>query len=122
MNIPPGFKRWRCHWFECPSCGHRAWRTFANVGMAREPTRIVWRFWCERCGAFATLAKPAMPSFNAATILLLVGPIAFVLLYRALLAGTRFEWLVLLFAAVWVVQPLVFLAFTRWMYRYVPAT
>lgn len=122
MDIPAGFKRWRFHWFQCPSCGHRDWKTFASVGIAREPARMVWRFWCERCGAFATLAKPMMPSWLAAAIFLFIGPVSFVFIYRAMLAGLRFEWLVLLFGAFWVAQPLIILATTRWLYRYVPAT
>jgi hypothetical protein len=122
MDTPPGFKRWRFHWFECPACGHRDWRAWANVSVARQPARIVWRFWCERCGAFSTLKQPIMPSITAALIFLLVGPIAFLIIYRALLAGLRFEWLVLVFAAIWVAQPLVLLAITRYTYRYLPAS
>ena len=122
MDVPAGFKRWRFHWFECPGCGHRASRAFANVSMAREPVRMVWRFWCERCGAYSTLKQPMMPGIAAGLILLFVGPVAFIVLYRALLAGLRFEWLVLVFAAFWVVYPLVFLAITRSTYRYVPAS
>ena len=122
MDTPPGFKRWRFHWFECPACGHRDWRAWANVSMARQPARIVWRFWCERCGAFSTLKQPIMPSITAALIFLLVGPIAFLIIYRALLAGLRFEWLVLVFAAIWLAQPLVLLAITRYTYRYLPAS
>jgi hypothetical protein len=120
MDVPSGFKRWRFHWFECPSCGHRAGRAFANVSMAREPVRIVWRFWCERCGAFATLKQPMMPGVAAALILFFVGPIAFVALYRGLLAGLTFPWLVVVFAAFWILYPLVFLAITRYTYRYLP--
>ena len=115
--IPAGFRKWRCHWFECPACRHRAWQTFAHVSAARKPARMVWRFWCERCGAYSTLASPVMPTIAALTMLFLVGPIAFVVLYRSLIAGLRFEWLVLVFGLIWVVQPLVFLAFTR-AYRY----
>jgi hypothetical protein len=122
MDVPAGYKRWRFHWFECPSCGHRASRAFAEVSMAREPMRIVWRFWCERCGAFAALKQPMMPGVAAALILLFVGPIAFVALYRGLLAGLSFPWLVLVFAAFWILYPLVFLAITRYTYRYLPAT
>lgn len=121
MHAPPGFRRWRFHWFECPACGHRAYRAFANVAMGREPTRIVWRFWCERCGTYSTLAKPMMPSYVAAALLLFVGPVSFVFIYRAVLAGLRFEWLVLIFGAFWIAQPLVLLAITRFIYRYVPA-
>jgi len=62
-----------------------------------------------------------MPSIGAAIILLLVGPIAFAILYRALLAGLPFQWLVVIFGAIWIAQPLVFLAITRWTYRYLPA-
>jgi len=122
MNIPAGFRRWRFHWFECPACGHRDYRTFASVGMAREPLRMVWRFWCERCGAYATLARPMMPSINALVLLFLLGPIGFVILYRAMLAGLPFEWLVTIVGVIWLVQPLVFVGITRWLYRYVPAT
>jgi len=89
--------------------------------MAREPTRIVWRFWCERCGAYASLRQPMMPTINALVILFLLGPIAFAILYRALLAGLSFEGLVAIFGVVWLVQPLIFLAITRLAYRYVPA-
>ena len=121
MDIPAGFKRWRFHWFECPACGHRANRAFAHVGMARRPLRLVTRFWCERCGAYSVLQQPMMPTINALILLFLVGPIAFVILYRAMLAGLPFEWLVTIFGAVWLVQPLVFFAITKWMYRYVPA-
>ena len=121
MDIPSGFRRWRFHWFECPACGHRDWRAFANVGVARQPARMVWRFWCERCGAYSTLQQPMMPSINALVILFLLGPIAFVILYRALLAGLPFEWLVAIFGAVWIAQPLVFLAITKLAYRYVPS-
>ena len=121
MDIPAGFKRWRFHWFECPSCRHRGWQTFANVGMAREPVRIVWRFWCERCGAFATLAKPLMPTWLALAILFFIGPISFGVVYRAMLAGLRFEWLVLIFGAFWIASPLFLAVATRWAYRYVPA-
>jgi len=120
MAIPAGFKKWRFHWFECPACGHHDWRAWANVSMAREPLRIAWRFWCERCGAYSTLRQPMIPSWTAAAILLLVGPIAFVFIYRAMLAGLPFEWLVVVFGAVWVTYPLIFLAVTRWLYRYVP--
>ena len=118
MDIPPGFKRWRFHWFECPACGHRDWRAFVSVGMTRKPARILHRYWCERCGAHATLAKPMMPSYAAALVFLLVGPVSFLFIYRAMLSGVRFEWLVAIFGAVWIAQPLVFLAFTRWLYRY----
>lgn len=121
MDIPAGFKRWRFHWFECPACRHRDWRAFAHVSLARQPPRMVWRFWCERCGAYATLAKPLMPSISAALMLLLIGPIAFLVIYRALLAGVSFEWLVTIFGIFWVAQPLVWLALTRWTYRYVPS-
>lgn len=120
MDTPAGFKRWRFHWFECPTCGHRASRAYANVSAARNPTRMVWRFWCERCGAYATLSRPMMPTIVAGVILLFVGPAAFVVLYRALLAGLPFEWLVVVFGAFWVVYPLIFLALTRCTYRYVP--
>ena len=74
MDIPAGFKRWRFHWFECPACRHRDWRTFARVGMTRQPVGIVYRFWCERCGAFAALARPMLPSLLAALIFLLITP------------------------------------------------
>ena len=121
MDVPSGFKRWRFHWFECPACGHRASRAFANVSVARMPIRVVWRFWCERCGAYSALERPMMPSIGAAIILLLVGPIAFAILYRALLAGLPFQWLVAIFGAIWIAQPLVLLAITRWTYRYLPA-
>lgn len=121
MDIPAGFKRWRFHWFECPACRHRDWRTFARVGMTRQPVGIVYRFWCERCGAFAALARPMLPSLLAALIFLLIGPLSFVLIYRAMLSGLRFEWLVAIFGVMWIAQPLVLLAFTRWLYRYVPA-
>ncbi|MEA3193292.1 MAG: hypothetical protein QOD26_1625 [Betaproteobacteria bacterium] len=121
MDTPKGFRKWRFHWFECPACQHRAYRVWANVSVGRQPTRMVWRFWCERCGAYCTLRQPMMPSWTAAAILLLVGPIAFVFIYRAMLAGLSFEWLVLLFGVVWISYPLVFLAITRWAYRYVPA-
>ena len=121
MDIPAGFKRWRFHWFECPACRHRDWRTFARVGMTRQPARMVYRYWCERCGAFAALARPMLPSLLAALIFLLVGPLSFVLIYRAMLSGLRFEWLVAIFGAIQIAQPLVLLAFTRWLYRYVPA-
>lgn len=121
MNIPTGFRKWRFHWFECPTCEHRAYRTWAHVSAGREPTRIVWRFWCERCGAYATLGRPAMPTIAAGVILLLVGPVAFAVLYKALLAGLRFEWLVLVFACFWVAYPLIFVALTRLTYRYVAA-
>ena len=122
MDIPAGFKRWRFHWFECPACRHRDWRAFASVSLARQPVRMLWRFWCERCGAFATLSRPMMPSVNALLILLLVGPIAFVILYRALLAGLPFEWLVAIFGVIWIAQPLVLLGMTRYTYRYLPAS
>jgi hypothetical protein len=122
MDAPTGFKRWRFHWFECPACGHRATRSFAEVRMVRAPTRIVWRFWCERCGAFAALKQPMMPAMAAGLILLFVGPVAFVALYRGLLAGLTFPWLVVVFAAFWILYPLVFLAITRYTYRYLPAT
>jgi hypothetical protein len=121
MSIPSGFRKWRFHWFECPSCGHRDWRAWANVSMAREPVRIACSFWCERCGAFSTLQQPMMPTINASVMLFLLGPIAFVILYRGLATGLPFEWLVAIFGVVWLVQPLVFLAFTKWLYRYVPA-
>lgn len=118
--IPAGFRKWRFHWFECPACGHRAYRTFANVAVTRRPPRMLWRFWCERCGAYASLKEPRMPGIAALLILFLVGPVAFVIVYRALLAGFRFEALVLAFGAVWMLYPLVFLAITRWVYKYVP--
>jgi hypothetical protein len=119
MPIPTGFRKWRFHWFECPACRHRAWQTFANVSAAREPVRMVWRFWCERCGAFATLQRPMMPTVAALLILFLVGPAAFAVIYRLLLSGLRFEWLVLAFGAFWIVSPLILLAITRWAYKYV---
>src|SRR5262245_44698255 len=122
MDIPAGFKRWRFHWFECPACGHRATRTFASVSLARRPLRMIWRFWCERCGAYSTPAKPMMPTIAAALVLLFIGPVAFVFVSQAMSAGVRFEWLVVIFAVFWVAQPFVLLAITRWMYRYVPAT
>ena len=122
MNVPAGFKRWRFHWFECPSCGHRDFRSYANVSMTRQPARMVWRFWCERCGAYSTLQQPMMPTINALIILFLIGPIAFIVIYRALVAGLPFEWLVAIFGAIWVAQPLILLGMTRWAYRYVPAS
>lgn len=121
MDVPSGFKRWRCHWFECPACGHRDWRAFANVGMTRQPLRMVWRYWCERCGAYSGLKQPKMPQVMAALIFLFIGPLSFVFVYRAMLAGLGFEWLVLLFGGFWIVLPLVILALTRCLYRYVPA-
>jgi hypothetical protein len=120
MDIPAGFKRWRFHWFECPACGHRDWRAFANVTMARQPLRLIWRFWCERCGTYSSLQQPMLPSYMAGVIFLLVGPVSFFFIYRAMLSGLSFESLVLLFGAVWIVQPLVLLGLTRWLYRYVP--
>jgi predicted RNA-binding Zn-ribbon protein involved in translation (DUF1610 family) len=122
VDVPQGFRRWRFHWFECPACGHRDWRAYANVNMPREPRRILWRFWCERCGAFAALQQRAMPTINALIILFLLGPVAFTIVYRALLAGLSFESLVAIFGVVWLLQPLVFLALTKLAYRYVPAT
>jgi hypothetical protein len=121
MDIPAGFRRWRFHWFECPACGHRDWRAYASASMARDPLRVVWRYWCERCGAFSALKQPMMPHLAAALVFLFIGPIAFVFVYRAMLAGLRFEWLVLIFAVFWIAQPLVILAITRGMFRYVPA-
>ena len=121
MHAPSGFRRWRFHWFECPACGHRAPRAFANVTAARAPLRIAWRFWCERCSSYAALKDPRMPHVLAALIFLFIGPLSFVFVYRAMLAGLRFEWLVLIFAAFWVAQPLLLLAITRFIYRYVPA-
>ena len=121
MHAPPGFRRWRFHWFECSACGHRAPRAFANATMARAPLRIAWRFWCERCGSYSAPAKPMMPKLVAAIALLFIGPLAFAAIYHAISAGLRFEWLVLIFAAFWMVQPLLLLASTRLIYRYVPA-
>ena len=120
--IPAGFRKWRFHWFQCPACAQRSWQTFANVSAAREPVRMVWRFWCERCGAVATLQRPMMPTVAALLILFLVGPIAFAVIYRLLLSGLRFEWLVLVFGAFWIASPLVWLAITRWVYKYIPAS
>ena len=120
--IPAGFRKWRFHWFECPACRQHSWQTFASVSLARQPMRLVWRFWSERCGAYAALHQPKMPTIAAAAILLLVGPIAFAVVYRSLLAGLRFEWLVLIFGAFWIVSPLILLAITRWGYRYVPGS
>ena len=120
MPIPAGYRKWRYHWFECPACRHRAWQTFASVALTRKPPRMVWRFWCERCGAHAALKQPMLPAVAALLILFLVGPVAFAVLYRSLLAGLRFEWLVLVFGAFWIVSPLIFMAMTRWGYEYVP--
>ena len=78
------------------------------------------RAWCERCGAFSTLQRPIMPTVAALLLLFLVGPISFAVVYRLLLSGLRFEWLVLAFGAFWIVSPLVLLAITRWAYKYVP--
>ena len=122
MDVPAGYKRWRFHWFDCPACGHRDWRTFASIRVAREPVRMDWRYWCDRCATRSTLKQPLLPSLTGALILLLVGPVAFFVIYRAMLAGLRFEWLVIVFAAIWLAQPLVLLGITRWLYRYVPAT
>jgi hypothetical protein len=89
--------------------------------MAREPTRMVWRYWCESCGTYSGLKQPKMPQVMAALIFLFIGPASFIFIYRAMLAGLGFEWLVLLFGAFWIAQPLIILALTRWLYRYVPA-
>ena len=121
MDIPSGFKRWRFHWFECPACAHRDWRAYANVAVARQPTRMVWRYWCERCGAFSTLKEPRMPMVVAAATLFFVGPLGFVFLYRGMAAGLGFEWLVLLFGAIWIASPLAVLAMTWLTYKYVPS-
>ena len=121
MDVPSGFKRWRFHWFECPACGHRSWRAFANVSVARNPANMVWRYWCERCGAYSKLKEPKTSIWAAAAVLLFVGPLGFVFIYRAMLAGLGFEWLVLLFGAVWVLSPLVVLAATWLLYKFVPS-
>ena len=121
MHAPRGFRRWRCHWFECPACRHRSYRAFSNVVTMRERPYMAWRFWCERCGAYSKPADPMLPVYAAAVALLFVGPVSFVFVHRAMLAGLRFEWLVLIFAAFWIAQPLVILALTRSMYRYVPS-
>jgi len=122
MDIPSGFKRWRFHWFECPACGHRDWRAFSNVVTVRESPYLAWRFWCERCGAYSKPAKPMMPMIVGAVVLFLVGPLSFVFIYRAMLAGLGFEWLVLLFGALWVTSPLAVLALTWLTYKYAPST
>lgn len=121
MDLPTGFKRWRFHWFECPACGHRSWRAFSNVVTSRARPHMVWRFWCERCGAYSTLKEPKMAAAVAAAVLLLVGPLSFVFLYRAMAAGLGFEWLVLLFGAIWITSPLAILAMTWLMYKFVPS-
>lgn len=121
MDVPRGFKRWRFHWFGCPACGHRSHRAFTSVGMTRQPLGIVWRFWCERCGAFSALKEPRMAHLTGALIFLFIGPLSFLFLYRGMAAGLGFEWLVLLFGLFWISQPLVILGLTRWLYRYVPA-
>jgi len=121
MDLPTGFKRWRFHWFECPACGHRDWRAFANVSVTRQPPRMVWRFWCERCGAYASIRKSALPGIATLLVFLFVGPVAAIFIYRALAAGLGFESLVLMFGAFWVTYPLLFFAISRWLYRSVPA-
>ena len=121
MNIPSGFKRWRFHWFECPACAHRSWRAFSNVVTLRERPYMAWRFWCERCGAFSRPANPMLPVYVGAVTLFFVGPVAFTFIYRAMLAGLGFEWLVLLFGALWVASPLAVLAMTWLTYKYVPS-
>jgi hypothetical protein len=121
MNVPSGFRRWRFHWFECPACSHRSWRAFSNIVKLRERPYMAWRFWCERCGAFSRPANPMLPVYVGAVTLLFVGPVAFAFVYRAMLAGLGFEWLVLLFGALWVASPLAVLAMTWLTYKFVPS-
>lgn len=119
MDAPAGFQKWRFHWFACPNCGHRSFRTHAKVSAAANPARLLWRFWCERCGAYSTLK---LPYLNAVLALLVLGPTMFVVLY-SVLAGSLFNlpffWALVFCAAFAAASPLVGCALTRLTNRYV---
>jgi hypothetical protein len=82
VNTPSGFKTWRLYWFQCPACGHRSFRSHAKVGASDNPTRILWRFWCERCAAYSTLKYP----YLNATFAWVFAVAIFLALYNAILA------------------------------------
>ena len=119
MQAPDGFRKWRFYWFECPACSHRAPRAYANVSAASHPTRILWRFWCEGCGAYSTFERPLVPTLNALFLLLIVGPAGFVFLYKLFLSGLALASVIAAVLIVAVLYPLILLALTRWTHRYV---
>jgi hypothetical protein len=119
VDAPDGYRKWRFHWFACPSCCHRSFSTHAKVSAVADPARLLWRFWCEQCGAYSTLK---LPYLNAVLALLVLGPTMFFVLYNVLsgsLFNLSFAWALVFCIAFAAASPLLGCAFTRLTNRYV---
>jgi len=70
-NIPAGFQRWPMHWFQCPSCGHRAHTSVAQVPVPHR-LRTLYQFWCAKCGGYSVLKYPKRKGWTVLITLALV--------------------------------------------------
>jgi hypothetical protein len=119
VQAPEGFRKWRFYWFECPACRQARSRAYANASLGQNPARVRWRFWCEDCGTYSTFERPIVPALNALFLLLVVGPLGFLFLYRTFLGGLTVTSVLAAVVTVAVIYPLIFFMLTRWTHRYV---
>ena len=119
VKAPAGFRRWQCHWFQCPACGHRSFQSFFNLDRDL-PGRMPLRFWCDRCDEHSTLRPPYFQALLGLMAIVL-GAGLFVVLYSAMtdsLFGLPVHWAVALWVGLMAISPLLICGLSRMTNRY----
>ena len=111
------FKTWWFHWFKCPHCAYSFYSAYARGEVLQNPTRLLIRFRCKRCGQDSKLRHPyinAVAGFVLAVVL-------FVVSYRQALVTGAWGMTLMLSALLGIVMLTAFTcALTRFANKYVP--
>lgn len=117
MSSTSQFKTWWFHWFKCPHCAYSSYAAYARGEVLQNPTRLLIRFRCKRCGQDSRLRHPylnVIAGFALAFVL-------FVVSYRQALVADAWGTTLMLSALVGIVALTAFsCAITRFANKYVP--
>jgi hypothetical protein len=111
------FKRWRLYWFQCPHCAFSSYSAYARPEVLEQPTRLLIRYRCRRCGQDSRLKHP----YLNLVIGFVVSIAFFVVMYRLLL--TEEGWTLSLVLSVLIGVGIIWTLYcglTRILNRYVP--
>ena len=89
MRQPPGYYKWRFHWFHCPFCGFRAYDAVAKFDIPADRRRARILFRCQSCDRLCTLKHPRL---NGGVLLVLFGPFLFAITFGLLDALLPVGW------------------------------
>lgn len=83
MTAPQGFRRSWVSWFACPRCGCRSLFPHAGGRLAAHRRSFKILYWCPNCLGLSERQHPWLHIVVAVALSL----VAFILIYRLLLAG-----------------------------------